>query len=166
MMSERDHDRAAEATLLASRENDYGADYRDHYLTLYRDYVASADAISERRNTANGVFLSINTAFIGAQGYFEVDANEYTIIQAVLGLLFCLVWWRMIQSYKTLNGSKFDVIQLMERHLPLAPYTTEELVQKTGPTLHRALSTVESYVPALFAVLHIAVAFINFTHIS
>lgn len=51
--------------------------------------------------------------------------------------------------------TKFDVIQLMERHLPLAPFAAEEFVQKNNGAGHRRLTSVERYIPAIFAALHI-----------
>jgi hypothetical protein len=160
-MSEINDDRTVERILLSEPESKYGEDYRAHYLSLYRDYVASADTVSARRNTANSFFLTINSAFLGARGYFEMSDNSLVPVQAAVGVLFCLVWWKLIQSYKSLNGSKFDVIQMMERHLPLAAFTAEELVQHTSPKVHRALSTVESYVPALFGLLHVGAALLS-----
>lgn len=162
-MSDSDNGNAILAVLNSVPDTRYGPDYQDHYLTQYRDYVASADSISQRRTTANSFFLGINTAFFGATGYFTVSDNDFIWVQAAVGVLFCLVWWKMIQSYRTLNSAKFNVIQQMERNLPLATFTAEELAYKTGGTVHRALSTVESYVPALFGVLHLVVAILNFT---
>ena len=165
-MSDYTDDRTAEKLLLAEPENRYGADYRSHYLSLYRDYVNSADAVSSRRNTANGFFLTINSAFLGAKGYIKVSDNDFSWILGAVGVLFCLVWWKLIQSYRTLNGAKFDVIQLMERQLPLAAFTAEEYVYKTGTTVHRALSTIESYVPALFGVLHVGAAILSISGVA
>ena len=78
---------------------------------------------------------------------------------AIDGILFCLVWQKLILSYRSLNSSKFDVIQLIEQNLPLAPYTAEEMVQKSGQTIHKALTTTEKHVPLIFGILHIVVAF-------
>jgi hypothetical protein len=149
-------------TLQSLNENEYGADYRDHYLTLYRDFVTSADTNSQRRNMANSFFLTVNTGFLGVKGYFEVsgssaDVLEFALVQAIVGMLFCLVWWLMIRSYRTLNRSKFEVIQMMEKNLPVAPYSAEWVAQKTGLDRHRGLSWVESFVPMLFGALHLAV---------
>jgi hypothetical protein len=46
--------------------------------------------------------------------------------------------------------------------LPLAPFTAEEYAYTTAPRVHTALGTVESYVPALFALLHLGVAIFDF----
>ena len=144
--------------LLAAPESHYGDSYRADFLTLYRDYVASAESVSTRRALANKFFVGINTALIGIRGYFEVDSNQSVIVLAVVGILLSVVWHRMIQSYRTLNASKFDVIQLMEKHLPAAAYTAEYYIQTHGPIRHRSLTSVETFVPLLFALLHVAIA--------
>lgn len=161
-MSEYHHDHSINEVLLSTPDSRYGSDYQDHYLTQYRDYVASAESVSSRRTTANSFFLSINTAYFGATGYFQVVDNEFVWVQAAVGVLFCLVWWKLIQSYRTLNSAKFNVIQQMEKNLPLATFTAEELAYSTGSTAHRALSVVESFVPALFGTLHLVAAILNF----
>ena len=141
--------------LLSQPESEYGEKYRNDFLTQFRDYVGSADNISERREKANSYFLAINIGFIGASAYFDINSAQAAYIQAIVGLMICFVWGRMIESYKTLNGSKFQVIQLMERNLPLSPYAAEEFVQDNSPKKHRSLSSVEKWVPGVFAVLHI-----------
>lgn len=145
----------AKGILLSESESDYKGDYKADFLTMYRDYVGSADNISSRREKANGFFLTINTGFIGANAYFDVTSVAAAYIQSFVGLMFCAVWWFMIQSYRTLNASKFDVIQLMEQHLPLAPFAAEEFVQRNSPKGHRSLTSVEKLVPGVFAVLHV-----------
>ena len=165
-MSDHHYDHSINEVLLSVPDNRYGSQYQDHYLTQYRDYVASAESVSARRNTANSFFLGINTAYFGASGYFKMVDKEYVWVMAAVGLLFCLVWWRLIQSYRTLNSAKFNVIQKMEQNLPLATFTAEELAYTTGSSVHRAMSVVESYVPALFGALHVVTAIISFTTVS
>lgn len=145
----------AASILLSGSESSYGDKYKGDFLTQYRDYVGSADNISSKREKANAFFLTINTGFIGAKTYFVATSIEGSYVQAIVGLMFCFLWGRMIQSYKTLNGSKFEVIQLMERHLPLAPFAAEEFIQKNNGKGHRTLTSVEKYLPAVFAILHV-----------
>jgi len=160
-MPDNNQNKAIGAVLMPVPETQYGDNYHSHFLTMYRDYVASADAVSSRRNTANSFFLTINTGFLGAAGYFEAVSWELALLQALVGVLFCVVWWKLILSYRSLNSSKFDVIQLIERKLPLAPYTAEEMVQKSPQFIHRALTKTEKFVPIIFIVLHIGVAASN-----
>ena len=145
----------AKGILLSESAAEYDGNYQGDFLTMYRDYVKTTDNISSKREKANAFFLTINTGFIGASAYFDVTSVAAAYIQSFIGLLFCVVWWFMIQSYKTLNGSKFEVIQLMEQELPLAPFAAEEFVQNNGPQGHRNLTTIEKFIPMVFIVLHI-----------
>ena len=40
----------------------YGGEYQNHLLEQYKLYVQMADKISERRQSANSFFLTVNTA--------------------------------------------------------------------------------------------------------
>src|SRR5215211_423888 len=46
----------------------YGGEYQNHLLEQYKLYVQMADKISERRQSANSFFLTINTALIAFLG--------------------------------------------------------------------------------------------------
>ena len=111
--------------------SEYGEKYREHFLALFKDFVKSADAISARRYTANQVFLTLNSTVIGLVGYLRLGATEAAASSlvysaaAVVGMAFCYTWYHLIQSFKTLNGAKFDVINEMEKSLPVKTYTAE-----------------------------------------
>lgn len=142
-------------------EAQYGPEYRSHYLSQYRDYVASADAISGRRKTANDYFLGINTAFIGAVSYFEFDDPMFLWVAPLVGILMCWAWMGLIGSYRQLNGAKFKVIQAMEGALPLTPYLAEQKVYSSGPRPRKAFSQWESRVPLFYMALHAFVGIAN-----
>ncbi len=144
-----------DSVLLSENAAHYGDDYRSHYLTQYRDFVSSADTISSRRHTANQFFLGINTALIGAGGYIKVDDPVIVLVLAGFGVTICLAWRGLIDSYRTLNGAKFDVIQSMEKHLPLASFTAEELAYSSARAKHRSFSSWESWVPRLYIFAHL-----------
>lgn len=138
--------------LMAVSEQRYGPQYKADLMTLFRDYVASADRVSERRHTANQFFSSINTVLLMATGFIpgEVDAVHWQV--ALAGVLLCIIWRRMIAAYRNLNAAKFRVIHDIERQLPLAVYSAEwdyfEAAQ--GGRKFMTLSTVEAAVPVLF----------------
>jgi hypothetical protein len=64
----------------------------------------------------------------------------------------------LISSYKRLNGAKFDVIQEIEQHLPLAVFKAEEFVYQKPETLMVPLTKYESYMPKLFIALYLGLA--------
>jgi hypothetical protein len=160
-MDKTSTDQSVEELLLAEPEEQYGDQYRSHYFTQYRDFVGSADTISARRHTANTFFLGINTALVGGSGYFKMTDPVLIGVLAGFGVMICLAWFGVIQSYKTLNSAKFDVIQTMEKHLPLAPYTAEELSYQNASQVHVPFSKWESWVPRVYIVAHLAIGAIN-----
>ena len=137
---------------------DYGEHYREDFLTQYRDYVASADRISDRRQLANSFFLTINTVLLGF-GVDSLAGSMGFLPIAVAGCLLCYAWYALITSYRALNTAKFTVIQHLERQLPAATYTLEwrYLEDRTGRQRHTPFSGVEARVPWIFALLYLGV---------
>ncbi len=134
--------------LMTISEAHYGDDYKSVFLTQYRDFVASASDISDRRHEANKFFSTINTVLLMASGLIPSEGLDFSWQIALAGGLLCLIWMHMIVSYKELNGAKFKVILEMEKQLPAATYASEYRFKKAAKSSN--LSSVESMVPKLF----------------
>lgn len=150
--------------LFRASEADYGESYRRDYLTMYQDYVGSADTISSRRHAANSFFVTINTGLLGVTGYLGDEAGGLIWLTALAGILFSYTWRKLIQSYRSLNTAKFKVIHELEKNLPFSAYDKEWVHLKGGKDskLHSPLSAVESRVPLVFMVIHGAVFLAKF----
>ncbi|YAF94145.1 MAG: hypothetical protein AB3A66_16155 [Nodularia sp. CChRGM 3473] len=153
-----------EDLLLKTSEEQYGEKFRDHYLEIYKTYVGTADKISERRQTANSFFLSINTAIIGLVSYLQAGANEiifigFYLLISISGMLICYMWYRLVLSYKQINSGKFQVIHQIEQNLPLSPYDAEWEMLGRGkdPKKYLPFTHVEILVPWVFFGLHTVV---------
>ena len=142
--------------LLQVPEADYGEHYKSDMLAMYRDFVASAELVSDRRNKANSFYLTTCTALLGTNTYFstQIEGVPYALLSALLGIVFSSIWVGLIASYKSLNGAKFKVIQEIEKHLPMAPYKAEEWVYQKPATYMVKLSKYESYMPLVFIALN------------
>jgi len=140
---------------------DYGDQYRDHCLSMYLAYVGSADSISDRRHSANSFFLTVNTALLGITGYLQNAGADLLWLVAIAGMVLSYTWWRLINSYRSLNTAKFQVIHEIEQQLPFAPYDAEweQLERGQEAKIHTPFSKVEAWVPIVFMTLH-AVAFL------
>ncbi len=158
--------------LFKENKESYGTEYHAHYLEIYKLYVEMADRISSRRQTANSFFLTINTAIIAVLGYVQfgvylgaklgidqAQTNDFYFIISVLGMILCIVWYRLVKSYGQLNTAKFKVIHHIEQHLPLAPYDAEwEAVERgKNSKLFKPFTHVETTIPWVFFILNIAV---------
>ena len=103
---------------------EYGPCHRAHTLEIYKTCVEMADRISARRERANSFFLTINAVLLGLLAHGGLSDVARWVVP-VFGVIFCLVWRQMIQSYRALNREKFTIIHAIERHLPLRPYHAE-----------------------------------------
>jgi len=144
--------------------SEYGDAYRADFLTMYQEYVASADRISERRQAANTFFLSINTALLGVTGYITGEGANLLWVAALSGVVFSFTWRKLIASYRSLNTAKFKVIHQLEQRLPFAAYDEEwaQLEHGRNSEIHIPFSKVEAWVPLVFMFLHGLVFLFNF----
>jgi len=123
----------------------------------YKLYLDFTDRLSQRRQTVSSFFVSVMTAVVAILGYGR--SARTLVIVSVAGLILCVLWWRIIRSYRDLNRARFAVIYAMETVLPLKPYTAEWDYVGRGQSsgLYKPVSRIESYVPLLFFGLFLAV---------
>lgn len=134
--------------------------WHSHLLEQYKLYVEMADRISQRRTSANTYFLSVNSAILAFVGYLTIGYEpKYMWLLALAGCLLTLFWYNIVVSYRNLNSAKWQVVQDIEKRLPISPYDAEwEAVQRGGnPKLYRPISHIESWVPWVFLLLHCVV---------
>ena len=146
------------------KPDDYGEQFQNHLLEIYKLYVDMADKISSRRQSANSFFLSVNTAIIAVIGYVQlgikknVSTDFYWLI-SLAGIAICYTWYRLIKSYRGLNSGKFSVIHNIEQQLPIAPFDAEweALGKGKDPKKYLPFTKVEMVVPWIFLILHVVV---------
>lgn len=120
-------------------------DDSDTVLELYKTAVEMADRTSARRAGANSFFLTLNTALAAVVGIVSsarkppplgnlptFDAFGL-VLTAIAGIVLSLTWRALLRYYRRLNGAKFDVINEIERRLPVKPYTDEWAILHPAP---------------------------------
>lgn len=140
-----------------SREN-YGEDYRSHLLEQYKVFVATAEAVSQRRATTNNYLLSINTFLITLYGLgptFEFRPGTLMLF-CLAGSLVSGIWYGLIRSYRLLNTAKYKVIGDIENRLPEAPFSREwEIAEKVLDSNYIPLTKIEQLIPTIFLILYV-----------
>ena len=139
--------------------------WHSHLLEQYKLYVEMADRISQRRTSANTYFLSVNSAILAFVGYLTIGTDpDYMWLLALSGCLLTLFWFNIVLSYRNLNTAKWQVVQDIEKRLPISPYDAEwDSVQRgNNPKLYRPITHIESWVPWVFFALHLIVFFSTF----
>ncbi len=135
-------------------------------LDLYKLAVEMADRVSARRTTANGFFLTLHAAVITAVGFArptEAAAGHgfAAVITAIAGIALCVAWWLLLRSYRDLNRAKFDVINKLEKQLPVAIFADEWAALKREEPVRwwRGAYTeqgfVERTIPVVFVFIYL-----------
>jgi hypothetical protein len=133
---------------------------------LYAMYVDSAQQISDRRSKANAYFQSINAGGTGLLGLFAAAGMVQTSVVLLMVLaaltLMCYAWIISLNSYRSLNSAKFNVINRLEAKLSASPFRTEWMLLSEGadPRVHVALTPSETLIPKIFIGLYLIIAVI------
>ena len=124
----------------------------------YKLAVEMADRISGRRQAANAFFAPIVAALTVTNGSDLVTEGPWSYLVSTVSVLICVLWWQLLLTYRRLNSAKFRVIHELEEYLPASLFSVEEVYYTApeGPR-HIALSKIESAIPLLLAVAHVAI---------
>ena len=145
--------------LIQQDEESYGDSFRSSVLEQYKVYVQSAENVSARRVASSRYLLALNAALVALYGVQSAGFGQsyWTLLLVpLIGLPVSLLWYRIIKSHADLNRVKFDVIHKLEEHLPAAIYKYEwQLAEEGKGKSYLAVTTIERWIPVLFAVLHV-----------
>ncbi len=141
---------------------------KSQIIEIYKIYLQMADKISDRRQSANSYFLTINTVIVGLISYMSFGAiiknfHPFYGLISIAGMLICYSWYRLIRSYKDLNSSKFKVVHEIEKQLPISPFDDEWEMLGRGKDKSKYLpfTKIEMRVPWIFFTLHAIVFLIS-----
>ena len=155
-----------EDDLRGKSPKDYGEGYEFHLLDQYKLYVEMADRISQRRLSANSFFISVNVALISLLTLFS--SNVYgLIIFSISGILFSIMWYVSIKSYRQMSSGKFKVIHQLEKELPARLFDYEWNVLDHGKNKKKyiPISKIESIISLLFSCIYVFIClYILFFH--
>ena len=130
-------------------------DKKQDVLAIWQTCVEMANGVSQRRDTMNNLFATLNIAVIAAVSWMW---DVKTVFLCVAGLVICVVWLLYINNFKRLNTAKFRVIYDLEERLGVTPFKDEwDILKKTKRYLEG--TKLERILPIAFA-LGYAVVFV------
>ena len=141
----------------------YGDSYSSDLLEQYKLYVQSAENVSSRRVTSMRYLLTLNVALVALYGLQTANfgRDHWALLIPAMGISVSLLWYLIIESHADLNRVKFEVIHEFEEYLPAAMYRHEwKLAGEGQGKVYRAVTTIERWIPILFAVLHLVLAIV------
>ena len=138
---------------------------RDELLEIYRLHAELADRVSQRREGANRLYVSLLLAlilFLAALFRFGADELPIEIVTIIVGLMGAALagsWWVVIRSYRQLNTGKLKALHELEERLAYQFFQREWDLLGEGKDKGRywRLTQVESALPWVFFILYIGV---------
>ena len=137
---------------------------QDQLLDIYKLHAELADRVSQRREGANRLYVSLHVGlvvFIAALLRFGFgDAPERLVLGTVggVGALLSVSWFVVIRSYRQLNTEKFRVLHELEKRLPYQFFALEWDPEAKGEKSNRywKLTHVEVTLPVIFFAMFLA----------
>ena len=147
-------------------------DDKDKLFEQYKIMVQSSNELSNRRSSVNKFYLAMNGAIFSAAALISRHIQELTNIKdgilliylflAVIGVFVNYVWSKQVRSYKQLSSGKFKIINMMEKYLKAAIFTTEWMALADGKDekIYSAFTDNEIRIPMILIVIYVVCGFI------
>lgn len=123
----------------------------DVILAEWQTCVEMANSVSQRRDSMNNIFVTLNLAVITAVSF---TWNIKSLFILLAGALICVIWIFSIRNYKMLNQEKFKVINKIEKELPVMPFNEELSLLKMNKKYMDG-TMIETFIPIIFIGLYI-----------
>lgn len=91
-------------------------------LAQWQTCVEMANSVSQRRDTMNNIFVTLNLAIVAA---ISINWDVKSLFILVAGIVVSVIWLLFIRNYKLLNTEKFNVINDIEKKIPVKPFNDE-----------------------------------------
>lgn len=121
----------------------------------YELMVNSTLQVTAWRQTANGFYITLNTAILALlSGIFENVNIAYPLL-GIAGIAISICWYKHIEYFSKLNGAKFEMIAKMEEQLPVKAFVGEHECFKSKKC--RNATQIEKGIVWVFIILYCAV---------
>ena len=146
---------------------------KQEFLEIYKLHAELADRVSQRREGANRLYVSLLTGIILVLATFLRYGSEIVHVETILtafcifGILLSASWFVIISSYRQLITGKFDALHELEQKIAFPFFKHEWQLLEEGKNKSRywKLTIVETFLPWIFIVLFLVliIVFIFFS---
>ena len=116
------------------RKQHFGKNFRNEYFILQNAFD----------------MITLNLAIIAA---VSITWNIKSLFILVAGIVVCAIWLLFIRNYKLLNAEKFNVINTIEKRLPVTPFNDEWEKLKNNKKYTDG-TKLERTLPIMFIILY------------
>ena len=143
---------------------------RQELLEIYKLHAELADRVSQRREGANRLFVSLLTGtliFLAAllrYGAETIPVGAVVTAIGIFGISLAVAWYVIVRSYRQLNSGKFVALHELEEKLAYPFFKREWELLEEGKSISRywKLTVVETFLSLIFALLYLALIIIFF----
>lgn len=144
---------------------------RQELLEIYKLHAELADRVSQRREGANRLFVSLLTGgliFLAAFLRYGTETMPVGVILtaiSIFGIFLSAAWYIIIRSYRQLNSGKFAALHELEEKLAYPFFKREWELLEEGKKRSRywKLTIVETFLPIAFSILYVVLIIVYFT---
>lgn len=149
---------------------DFSEDKQKIIFEQYKLLMQSSEQLAQRRQQANGFFLSLNSFILGGVGFiykesFEIYVHEHKVMRlmilaiaiALVGVVIDINWGKLISSYGKLMRAQIRVLEAMEKHVPASVVTAQVAFHRKD---FHSLSSLEANIAHTFQWIYICAAVI------
>lgn len=134
---------------------------KDQLLEIYKLHAELADRVSQRREGANRLHVSLLSGFLVFLaallrfGSGEIPASVLLLFSGIIGMSISGSWYIVIRSYRQLNRQKFATLHELEQKLDYPFFRREWELLERGRNRNRywKLTVVETFLPTIFFLL-------------
>ena len=134
---------------------------RNELLDIYRLHAELADRVSQRREGANRLYVSLLLAlvlFLAAYVRFgagDLPENVVVVVVGLIGIVLSASWLLVIRSYRQLNAGKLKALQELETRLAYSFFNREWELLRGGKDrrLYWRLTQTEAILPWTFFLI-------------
>ena len=143
---------------------------KNEILELYKLHCELADRVSQRRDSANRLYVSLLTSILIFIGVFirfnvkEIPIWAIVCVGSTVGVALAFSWFVIIRSYRQLNSGKFAALDELESKLVYSFFRREWeiLGERKNRKKYWELTVVETFLPIIFSILFIVITIISF----
>lgn len=134
----------------------------------YKLFLQTSETLVNRRQSVNSFYITLNTSllalFTPVSGLIADLKLKIVVIIAffLIGLILCISWRQLLESYGNLNSSKMKILSILEKNLPASLYDAEWEVMSDQLNKRKYVSFTasEKRIPLLFLVLYVMICII------
>lgn len=144
--------------------------HAEHTLEQYKLYAQMLDSHSNRFDSLNKFFLTLNAAMISGlllliKENIDIGLIGYLALITLLSVI-CFVWWVALKSSRHLTTVKYEVLEELEELLPIRPFNYEWYNKMKSGNIYLRIQVTLQWIPWFIMVLYIILGIVMVSKVS